>query len=101
MDLKSKALVVIEYISLHIATPEAADIYMAAHVANGHCPNPHESWLEWLNAFYDGLVASGNFNPESQLTKRAPDVCQRCGSKWTPWDEVLDPDLCAICGTRR
>jgi hypothetical protein len=36
------------------------------------------------------------------LEKRvAQQKCPNCGANFIPWDEVLNPDLCAICGKPR
>jgi len=46
IDIKTKALRTIEGICLLDEKPENAKFYKIAHVALGHCGNPHEDWVK-------------------------------------------------------
>lgn len=68
MNLKDKALVVIEHIALHsdwLTVEEYQKnidvIYMASHVANGHCTADHKSWVDDVEKAYTDLVERGEY----------------------------------------
>lgn len=50
IDIRTKALVVIEYLASQVK-PNYKDIYKAAHVASG-CDHPHMEWRKWLDDMY-------------------------------------------------
>ena len=50
IDVRTKALIVIEYLASQV-NPNYKDIYKAAHVASG-CDNPHVEWRKWLDGMY-------------------------------------------------
>jgi hypothetical protein len=59
ISLKDKALLTIEGICLASGRAELDSIYTFAHVANGHCENPHEDWVRDLDATYKQLKKDG------------------------------------------
>lgn len=66
MDFRDKALVVIEFMTLHASADSEIDmgfIYKAAHVANNECQNPHTDWREWVEKLFNVLVSSGEYKP--------------------------------------
>ncbi len=55
IDIKTKALRTIEGICLLDEKPENAKFYKIAHIALGHCGNPHEDWVKELDVVYKSL----------------------------------------------
>ena len=67
MELKEKALVVIEHIAVNSDQEggEIGLIYMATHAANDRCLHQHTDWKEWVEKFYEDLIARGEHKPIS------------------------------------
>jgi len=67
MDIKMKALLVIEALAggdfaWNDVEKMKNDIYKYAHIASGHCPNPHADWVRELNITYEfmnGIMFNG------------------------------------------
>ena len=67
MNIKDKALKVIELMCLYSTKDDGAevlsaileDIYSYAHVAIGNCKNPHKDWVNELDIVYKKLVEEG------------------------------------------
>lgn len=57
IDIRTKALVVIEYLASQ-GKPNYKEIYRAAHVASG-CDNPHVEWRQWLDRMYEKVKRVG------------------------------------------
>ena len=59
ISLKDKALLAIEGICLASGRAELDSIYTFAHIANGHCKNPHKDWVKDLDKTYRALKKQG------------------------------------------
>ena len=59
MDIKDKALITIEGLAiLAMSDDNNTLVYKFAHIANGHCKNPHKPWVKELDKAYKQLRKS-------------------------------------------
>lgn len=62
MDMKTKALEVVEAIACHRCEEEEAwaDLYMISHIALGNCKNPHLAWVDKLDKLWQETRGDSN-----------------------------------------